>query len=158
MITIVVAVAANNVIGRDGKIPWPRCAIDRDRLHRIWENRPVLLGRKTYESMPASARPTLTYVLSRTLEHPDAPRFENLKAMCRYLEWQHRLTHKEVVVAGGAEVYAQTLPFADRILMTRLRKSYEGDAYFPGLHFEEWEVVSEEHHPDFIFKEHRRKT
>jgi len=142
MITIIAAVADNGVIGHQGDLPW-RLPEDLRRFRAATMGKTCIMGRKTWESLPETKLPgRLCVVLSRDPERVTdalayaAPpfEFEQLDSYTQSLE---------IMVIGGAEIYAMALPHASRMLLTRVHQSPEGDAFFPAFDAS-WSLVSSE--------------
>ncbi len=132
MIAIVVAYSRNRVIGRDGGLPW-RLPTDLRRFKELTTGGTVVMGRKTYESLPEPFRPLpnrRNVVVSRN--GCDAPE------VCRSVE---EALGEDCFVIGGGEVYAQALPLAERVYATEVDADVEGDAFFPPL--EGWRLIEE---------------
>ena len=142
-ISIVVAVSANGVIGRDGGLPW-HLSEDLKRFKAITMGRPIVMGRRTHESIgrPLSGRQNI--VITR---RPDY-----VAAGCDVVSSPADALHaagdvREVMIIGGGDIYRQFLRRADRVYLTRVQADVEGDAYFPDLDPDDWEVVESEDFP-----------
>jgi dihydrofolate reductase len=139
-ISLIVAAATNNVIGRDGGLPW-HLSEDLKRFKRLTTGKPIIMGRLTHESigMPLpdrrniviSSREGLKIEGCEVVATPDAA-----LALVAGAE--------EVMIIGGGKVYEQVLPTADRIYMTRVDAIPDGDTFFPEINNEEWQVVEQE--------------
>lgn len=159
MIAIVVAHAANGTIGRDGDLPW-RLPTDLRQFRAITHGGTVVMGRKTWESLPPRFRPLpgrRNVVLSRDPAYaPEgAEVFPSLRAALDACD-------RDCFVIGGAATYAEALPLADRCYVTHVEGAVEGDAVFPLLDAEEWECVEEseaieENGHRFAFRVHERR-
>ncbi len=161
-IVLIAALAEKNrVIGREGRLPW-HLPEDLRRFKRLTMGHPLLMGRKTFESLleqfggPLPGRRHL--VLSRTRTYPDLANVEVYPSVEAALAAVG--TVPRLFIAGGANVYAQFLPRADRLELTLVEGNYEGDTFFPpyesliGPIFEE---VAVESHPGFRFVTYRRR-
>ncbi len=146
MIAIVVAVAANNVIGNNNQLAWHLPA-DLKHFKQLTMGHPMVMGRKTYESIgkPLPGRTTIIVTTQKNYTATGCIVTHSLKeALAEALALD-----AHVCVVGGAEIYKQVLPQVDTIYLTRLHHTIEGDTYFPTLNEEEWQVLSEEKHtPD----------
>jgi dihydrofolate reductase len=139
-ISLVAAVARGGVIGRDGGIPW-RLAEDMLRFRSLTMGHPVVMGRRTWESLPDRFRPLPgrgNVVVTRT---PDwsaqgADRAGSIEEALGLLESESR-----VFVIGGGEIYAAALPFADELVLTEIDADIEGDTTFPSWDRGEFEEV-----------------
>ncbi len=144
-ISLVAAVARGGVIGRDNAIPW-RLPEDMARFRAITTGHPVVMGRRTWDSLSEHYRPLpgrRNIVVTRNRDwHADcAERAGSLDDALRLLAGA-----PQVFVIGGAELYAAALPFADEILMTEVELDVEGDTVFPAFDREGFEEVSRERH------------
>jgi dihydrofolate reductase len=141
---MIFARAANGVIGRDNTIPW-RLPEDMARLKRLTTGWPVIMGRKTWDSLPAKFRPLpgrANIVITRQPDWKDqgaetATSLADALAQCA--------SSAEVWILGGAQIYAQAMPLADRIEVTEIAENIEGDAYAPPLGAEWRETAREDH-------------
>jgi len=145
VLSLVAAVAENRVIGRDGRLPW-RLPDELAHFKRATLGKPVLMGRHTFVSLGKPLPGRLNVVLSR------APAFAPAGVLvARDLDSALALVADapEVMVIGGAAVYAEALPRADRIHLTRVRARPPGDVLFPALDPADWrETLVEEHAAD----------
>jgi dihydrofolate reductase len=138
VIALVVAHSANRVIGRDGELPW-RLPTDLRRFRELTTGHTVLMGRRTYESLPARFRPLpdrRNIVLSTrsAFEAPGAEVFSDLEAAVQ------ACSH-DCFVIGGAVTYAQALSRAERVYATQVAGEIAGDAVFPELPAADWRCV-----------------
>ncbi len=142
-ITLVVAMARNRVIGRGGRLPW-RLPADLRHFKAVTWGKPVVMGRRTWESLgrPLAGRRNL--VLSRTPGYR-APGAEVVTSLCKAL--LATADAPEVMIIGGARVYERALPVAERIHLTEVDAAPEGDTFFPELPAEEWRETAREHRP-----------
>ncbi len=146
-LTFVVAVAKNGVIGRDGGLPW-RLSSDMKRFKAATIGKPVLMGRKTWESLPKRPlveRDNLVLTRDANFTAPGVWVYTSLDAM---LAAGRAMAEKrgvdEMCVIGGAQLYEATLPFADRIVLTEVNLEPQGDAHL-ALDLTQWREVSREH-------------
>lgn len=146
-LTFVVAVAKNGVIGRDGALPW-RLSSDMKRFKAATMDKPVLMGRKTWESLhvcPLPGRQNLILTRDANFKADGAWVYTDLAAMIAAGRAMAEVSGaQEVCVIGGAQLYEATLPQAERIVLTEVNLEPEGDAV---LHFDraQWREVSAEH-------------
>ena len=135
MVCLVVAYAANRAIGRDGDLPW-RLPSDMRRFRELTTGHAVLMGRRTFESLPDAYRPLpqrRNLVLSRSerYEPAGAEVFGDLQSAVE-------ACGGECFVIGGAAVYREALQLADRVYATEIEERFEGDTFFPSLPEGEW--------------------
>jgi dihydrofolate reductase len=134
-IVIVAAVAHNGVIGKDGEIPW-YIEADMHHFRRVTMGKAVVMGRRTWESIPSCLRPLegrRNVVLTRNGLVPGVtPPYDfcasSLPGALERLEYDRE---PEVCVIGGAQVYAESLPLADELVLTEIDRDFEGDTRFP---------------------------
>lgn len=146
-LTLVVAVAKNGVIGRDGALPW-RLSSDMKRFKAATMGKPVLMGRKTWDSLqvqPLPGRQNLVLTRDANFKADGARVYTDLAAMIAASRAMAEAAGaEEVCVIGGAQIYQATLPKADRIILTEVNLSPEGDARL-SLDLSAWREVSREH-------------
>jgi len=140
-LTLIAAIAENNVIGIEDKIPW-RIKEDMERFKQLTINHPVIMGRKTYESIPEKFRPLperKNIVLSRTLKPTDGIYIaHSINDAIKIAECN------DSYVMGGEQVYKSFMPWIDKMEITKVHANYNGDAFFPEINWKEWKLVNEE--------------
>jgi len=139
-ISLVVAASTNDVIGRDGELPW-RISEDLKPFKKITMGHPIIMGRKTFESI-GRALPGRRNIVLTTRADYDAEGCVVVNSPAAAL--QAADAAEEVMVIGGGEVYALFLPMAERIFLTRVEADVVGDAFFPMPAPAEWTLVSDE--------------
>lgn len=149
VISIVVAIADNGVIGRDGGLPW-RISSDMKTFRRLTMGKPLIMGRRTFQSLkkPLDGRDNI--VLSTDPDYrPDGAIMaaDMASALTIGAECAARRGVDEVAAIGGTAVFAAALPIADRIYRTDVHGSPEGDAWFPATDWSRWREVSREDLP-----------
>ena len=142
---LVAAVARGGVIGRDSGIPW-RLPEDMRRFRTLTMGHPVVMGRRTWESLPDQFRPLPgrgNVVVTRNSDWSaqGADRAGSIEDALRLLEGE-----ATVFVIGGGEIYAAALPSADELLLTEIDAEIEGDTYFPNWDPDDFEEVARERH------------
>jgi dihydrofolate reductase len=142
-ITLIVARARNGVIGRDGTLPW-RLPEDLAHFKRTTMGHPVVMGRRTWESIGRPLPGRRSIVVSRqpgfaAAGAEVAPSLEAALALCAGAS--------EVFVIGGARLYAEALPEADRLIVTEIDADFEGDTHWPAPDPAEWQQAAREHRP-----------
>ncbi|MEQ8694942.1 MAG: dihydrofolate reductase [Bauldia litoralis] len=145
IVSIIAAVAENGVIGADGAMPW-RLSTDMKRFKRLTTGKPVVMGRKTYESIGKPLVDRLNVVVSRQDSfRPDGVAVRSSLAEALALATDRAGEAGEVVVIGGGQVYADAMALADRLYITHVAVSPEGDVHFPAIDPSVWrETVREE--------------
>jgi len=138
VITLITAYAANRVIGRDNALPW-HLPSDFAHFKRSTIGHPVVMGRKTWESLPRALPGRVNVVVSRQAGYAAGGArvvgsLDEALAVCGEVP--------QVFVIGGAQIYADALPLADRVIATEIHADVAGDAFFPELPASEWQEVS----------------
>ncbi len=139
MISIIVAVAANGVIGDNNSLLW-HISEDLRNFKRITSGHPVIMGRKTFESLGRPLPNRTNVVVSRTATAIDGCRVAASldEAIAMFS------ADEEAFIIGGAQIYAQALDAADKIYITRVGRDYEGDTSFPEWDATRWRLTSRE--------------
>ncbi|MEJ8801695.1 dihydrofolate reductase [Pontibacter sp. H249] len=161
MVSIIVATAENNVIGKDNQLIWHLPA-DLKHFKQLTMGHPILMGRKTFESIGKPLPGRTSIIITRQEDYEAegcivAPSVQEAIQKAKELD-------EQVCIIGGAEIYKQALPLTDCIELTKIHHSFDGDTFFPDLNADDWEVIAEEkHEPDeknkynYTFKTLRRK-
>jgi len=138
-VSIVAAIAKNNVIGLDNAMPW-YLPEDLRNFRRITIGKPILMGRITFESLGKRLPGRANIVISKQsegLKSKGCRVFGSIEdALAKYG------TSEEIMVIGGESIYRQTLPLTDRMYLTMIEKNYDGDTYFPIFEASEWAEIS----------------
>ena len=162
LLSIIVALGENNETGYRNNLLW-RLPADLRRFKELTVGHPVVMGRKTFESLPNGPLPDrANVVLSRNpnFSHENCLVFSSLADALIKLSGE-----KEVYIIGGSQVYRQALPYADKLYVTRVHASFpEADAFFPNIIWIDWKKINEEKHPadeknsySFTFYEFEKK-
>jgi dihydrofolate reductase len=147
-LVLVVAVARNGVIGGDNRLLW-RLKSDMTHFRRCTMGRPMIMGRKTFDSIGKALPGRETIVLTREpgfLREGVLIAHDLESALVLAAEAAQRLGADEVAVVGGAEIYRQTLDLAARIELTEVAMEPDGDAFFPELDAQVWRETRREPH------------
>lgn len=145
-ISIIVAVAVNGVIGNGGIMPW-RMSSDLKRFRALTMGKPIVMGRKTFQSLPKAldGRDNIVITRDRSFRAAGAETVANLdEAFTLANVHATRRGSDEALVIGGGEIYAAALPLADRVYFTLVHATLAGDTTFPDLDPEHWRLVSQE--------------
>jgi dihydrofolate reductase len=147
-IVLVVAIGENGVIGRNGKLPW-RLKSELQHFKRVTLNHPVIMGRKTFQSLKRPLPDRTNIVLTRNAGAA-APGVVYASGLDEALALASADANARgvdaIMVIGGSDVFARTLPIADRLELTRVHASPEGDVWFPALDDKQWHVSQSERH------------
>ena len=159
MISIIVAASENGVIGVQGELPW-RLSDDLRRFKQLTMGKPIVMGRKTWDSIGRPLPGRQNIVITRQADF-DARGCDVVRS--REAAVAAAQGAPELMIIGGSQVYELFLPDAARVYLTRVHAQIKGDAHFPVLDAAEWELVDEERHPaderneyDFSFRRFER--
>ena len=143
-IVLVAAIGENNVIGRDGQLPW-RLKSDLKHFRGLTINKPVVMGRKTYESIGKPLKDRTNIVLTKDLglKVPGGVLATSLDAaMIMARQDATKRGVDEIMVIGGGDVFERIMPKADRLEITHVHASPEGDAFFPPIDPNMWREIA----------------
>ena len=140
-ISLIVAMATNRVIGLDNKMPWHLSA-DLKKIKAITMGAPILMGRKTYESIGRPLPGRNNIIISRNLDYQQAGClvFNDINTA---IETSSK-DADEIFIIGGAELYKAILPLANNLYLTLINQDFNGDTFFPEIDFNAWTEVSRE--------------
>lgn len=148
IISLIAALTENRVIGRDNDLPW-HLPDDMKYFMQTTSGHHVIMGRKNYESIPDKFRPLpnrANIVVTRQ-EAYNAPGCMVVNSIPDAIDIAIDNHETEIFIIGGAEIYTQSMALANRLYLTEIRTSLEGDAFFPMFNKHEWNEVSRKHHP-----------
>ncbi|MCS6104956.1 dihydrofolate reductase [Clostridium botulinum] len=139
MLSIIVAIAKNNVIGNDNKLIW-HISEDLKRFKEITSGKTIVMGRKTFESLPGVLPNRKHIILTRD---------KNFKVNSECVEIiydfdellnKYKNSDTEVFIIGGGEIYKQLLPHTHKLYLTKINKDFDGDTYFPQINYDDFKV------------------
>ena len=143
-IYLIGAMSKNRVIGKDNKLPW-KIPDDLKYFKKMTKGKPVIMGRKTFDSIGKALPDRRNIVLSKNpdLKIPDVTVKNNIEDAILSC-WPN----EQIMIIGGSEIYAEAMPYAKVIYLTVIDEEYDGDAYFPEFEGDEWEKIEEVMHID----------
>jgi len=144
VISIIVAASENNVIGIQNRLPWNLPADLQYFKNTTWAM-PIIMGRKTFESMgqPLKGRQNIVITRQKDYSYPGITVVTSIDEAIAEAEKQEV---NEIFITGGTEIFLQAFPKVNRIYITRIHAQIEGDAYFPEINKDEWELKRSEPH------------
>lgn len=160
MLILIAAAAENNALGKNNALLW-HLPDDFKRFKTLTSGHHIIMGRKTFESFPKPLPNRTHVIITRQKDyHPDgclvASGIEEALALCP--------ADEDHYVIGGGEIYALSLPFADKIELTRVHAELDAEAFFPDFDRSEWRLTTSEYHPadqrhlyDFTYETFIRK-
>ncbi|MFB6182479.1 MAG: dihydrofolate reductase [Candidatus Nanohaloarchaea archaeon] len=154
---VIAALTEDNVIGKDGDIPW-HYPEDMKHFKEKTMGNPVIMGRKTFESLPEDytplpSRKNIVLTSSKNYENLEVETASNLDEAFS----KAREDSDKVFIAGGESVYKQTLEDADKMILTVIHEDYEGDSYFPEFDEEKWEEIERDDKDELSFVTYKKK-
>ncbi len=155
MLILIAAISQNNVIGRKGALPW-YLPEDLKHFKALTTGHIVLMGRKTWESIPEKFRPLPNRTNVVVTRQPEFRVPEGVRVFSSLEDALVEYRADDVFVIGGEEIYRQTIDHADRLEITHVNQDVDGDAFFPHIDPEIWHEVSREAHEGFAFARYTR--
>ena len=143
IISLIAALANNRVIGNQGQLPWRQKA-DLQYFKAQTLNKPIIMGRTTFETLPAALPKRRNIIITRQTDYQadKAEVFTDLNAAIAACS-----EVPEIMIVGGAQIYQLALPIADRMYLTFIDAQPEGDTLFPQWDVNQWQLISEDIHP-----------
>ena len=142
MLSIIVAVAENNVIGKDNKLIW-HLPEDLKRFKRLTTGHTIIMGRKTFESLgrilPNRKHVILCNDMEMNIDDENVEILEDISMLKNYID-----SEEEHFVIGGATIYKLLMPYANKLYLTLIHEEFKGDVYFPEIEEKEWKVIDRE--------------
>ncbi|MBN1069286.1 dihydrofolate reductase [Clostridium botulinum] len=139
MLSIIVAIAKNNVIGNDNKLIW-HISEDLKRFKEITSGKTIVMGRKTFESLPGVLPNRKHIILTRDKNF-------KVKSECVEIIYdfdellnKYKNSDDEVFIIGGGEIYKQLLPYSNKLYLTKINKDFDGDTYFPQINYNDFKI------------------
>ncbi len=140
MLSIIVAVAENNIIGKDNQLIW-HLPEDLKRFKKLTTGHTIIMGRKTFESLgrvlPNRKHIILCNDMEMNIENENVEVLEDISMLKPYIS-----SEEENFVIGGATIYKLLMPYASKLYLTKIHQAFEGDVSFPEVNEQEWKVVA----------------
>jgi dihydrofolate reductase len=143
IISLIVAASENNAIGKSNEMLWHLPEDLKFFKNTTW-GMPVIMGRKTFESV-GKPLPGRTNIIVTTNRHWSAENTFTTTSIEDAIKVANETNAKEIFITGGGEIYKQTLPIADKVYLTRVHTVIDGDAFFPEIDLNTWEISFEKH-------------
>ena len=136
IISLIVAMDKNNLIGKNNKIPW-HIPGELKRFRAITMGKPIIMGRKTFESIgkPLDGRENVVLTNNKSYKQAGVKSYNNISEVISDFT-----NYDEIFIIGGSEIYALVLPLAHKLYVTKIDKIYDGDTWFPKIHYNEWKI------------------
>ena len=153
----VAALSENGVIGRSGELPWESIPADKAQYRGRIADDPVILGRRTFESMLDDLPGRAQIALSRSERDYGVDSAVHADGVETAIERAESFDAETAYVIGGGKVYELFQPHVDRMVLSRVHGTYEGDSYYPEFDADEWDLIEETPHDRFTLEEWRRR-
>ena len=143
----------NRVIGKGNNLPW-HISDELKNFKRLTEGKVLIMGERTFSSIGKPLPNRTTIVLSTKREHIEGV------TVCKSIKealLKASTYEKEIIIAGGSRIYEQLLPFADKMIISYIKKGYEGDRFFPEFEESDWIIENREDYPEFEVVFYKRK-
>jgi len=141
MISLIVAMDKNNAIGYKNDLPWHLPA-DLKYFKKITTGHPIIMGRKTRDSIGRNLPNRTNIVITRNKEYQETDCLV-FYSVDEWRKWSKTQEEQEMFIIGGAEIFKETLASADRLYITKIDAEYPGDTFFPPLDWSNWKLISE---------------
>ena len=142
MLSTIVAIANNNVIGKDNKLIW-HLPEDLKRFKQITTGKNIIMGRKTFESLgrvlPNRKHIILCNDMEMNIDNENVEILDDISKLDKYIN-----SDEENFVIGGATIYKLLMPYVNKLYITKINQDFEGDVYFPEIKEAEWKEISKE--------------
>jgi len=142
MLSTIVAIAKNNVIGKDNKLIW-HLPEDLKRFKNITSGKVIIMGRKTFESLgrvlPNRKHVVLCNDMEMNIDNENVEILNSIDKLDKYIN-----SEEECFVIGGATIYKLLMPYVEKLYITRINQEFEGDVYFPEIDEQIWKEVARE--------------
>ena len=143
MIAVIVAMARNGAIGKDNDLLW-HISADLKRFKALTGGHTVLMGRRTYDSLPKKPLPNRKHlILTSDAGYPVPEGGQRLADVAACQAYVAAHPDEDIFIIGGGQVYKQLLPYADRLYLTEVQADFEADTFFPAIEAAQWHVTEE---------------
>ncbi|MBP2032049.1 dihydrofolate reductase [Clostridium algifaecis] len=141
MLSIIVAIGENNIIGKNNNLIW-HISDDLKRFKKITSGKTIVMGRKTFESLPGVLPNRKHIILSRdknyTVKDENVHIVHDMNDILKYKD-----TKEEIFIIGGGQIYNEFLPYCKRLYLTKIHSNQEGDTYFPKFDINDYDIIEE---------------
>jgi len=144
-IIIIAGMDKNRIIGKGNELPW-NIPEDLQNFKKLTAGNTIIMGRKTFQSIGRPLPKRNNIIITRSTEPVEGV------DVCNSIEAaleKGKTYGKDIFIIGGATIYAQALPFTEKMILSHIHGTYQGDIYFPEFNKEDWEIINEEHFPQF---------
>ena len=154
-LSLVAAIAQNNCIGKNGTLPW-HIPEDLKHFKEITTGKIVLMGRKTWDSLPAKFRPLPNRINLVITTQANLALPEGVEVFMSIAQALGKYGDREVAIIGGAQIFNATIDLADTLYITHVQQTVEGDVFFPPIDPKKWHEIQREDHDEFSFVTYKK--
>lgn len=142
-ITMIAAASANNVLGKDNQLIW-HIPDDLKRFKKLTSGHAIIMGRKTFESMPKALPNRINIVITKNKNYQATDAL-----VCHSMKEAFELAgdDEQPFIIGGGQIYTAGMAWADKIELTRIHQDFEGDTFFPEIDKQQWEIIMQDEYP-----------
>ena len=130
MVSIIVGMTNNRVIGKDNSLPW-HLPEDLKNFKALTENNTVIMGRKTFESIGKALPGRTNIIVTRNLNLITTPEWQSVSSLDQAIKLAKSLDNQEIFIIGGGEIYKQSLPLTDKLYVTHVKGNFSANVFFP---------------------------
>jgi dihydrofolate reductase len=152
-IIVIAALTKNRVIGANNRLPW-NIPDDRKNFQKLTKGNVVIMGRRTYEAIGHPLAERINIVISSELKNQKGI------TICRTISHALKISKsfkRDICIIGGSKIYRELLPYADKMILSWVKKKYSGDVFFPRFNKRDWNLLIQKDHKDFTIVEYVRK-
>lgn len=153
MISLIAAVAPNNIIGKNGTLPW-NIPEDIALFKEITTGHKVVMGKNTFKSIKKTLKNRQNIIISSKLISK-----ESIKVFSDFHSFYdvYHTYSEEIFIIGGQQLYSTALPFAKKLYISHIKTNYTGDTFFPEINYKNWDIEFEKNYKDFLFRIYKKK-
>lgn len=156
---IIVAISKNNVIGRStGEMPW-HSKVEFQHFKKTTLSSPIIMGRKTFESLGKPLEQRLNIVLTKNSELKK--KFNEImifSSLTNALDYCESEDYEKTFIIGGGQIFARAIDTADQMIISHMDFNAQGDVFFPSIDFRKWDIISRDKREDFEIVTYKRKN
>lgn len=144
-LSLIFAMDENNAIGKDNKLPWHLPA-DLKHFKQVTMNHTIIMGRNTFESIGRALPGRTNIVISRNPNYMLPPYITSAPSLATALQAAASRNEEEAIIIGGAQLFKEALPRAEKFYLTRIHHTFDADVFLPAINMDDWNILSQEAH------------
>lgn len=155
MISLIVAIGKNNVIGKNGELPW-HYSEDLKYFKKVTTNHKVLMGKTTFDSIVNKLGKPLPNRHNIVVTHDENFSYQGVEVVSNLADFLKNHQNDDIFIIGGKQIYEQSLSYVKRFFITNINKEYDGDVYFPQLDYSKLKLISKKDSGELSFCVYQR--